>query len=201
MNTTSNTNNPCIVCPIYYKPELYLTIDKCLKSIKRHYPDWTLITLDDCSPTYSPFPTTIQNGTNMGYTYSVNRLLEEGFKTSDIVIILNDDVELRSGDLSKFKTIKDGIYSPPDTASGSLETFGCCWGLNKATFEKMGKLDERFVNYFSDMEYFERAKKLGVPVVKWSEPRIIHHESSTFNLVDKDELFERDFATYRQMHS
>lgn len=195
--TSIVSTKPCIVIPMYYLPELYLIIDKCLKSIKKHYPDWRLIVLDDCSPTYSPFHADIYNGVNKGFTASVNTLLEEGFKYSDVVIVCNDDIEIRKGDLDKFVNLPDGIYSPPDTASGDLDSFGCIWGINKTTYKKLGQLDERFRNYFSDQDYYQRAKKLGIPIVKWTSPLIQHHESSTFNLVDKDTQYFEDLKTFQ----
>jgi GT2 family glycosyltransferase len=183
-----------IVVPIYYKSELYLTIEKCLDSIEKYYPDFHLITLDDCSPTKSPFKTTLKNEKNMGFTASVNKLLKEAFKTADIVIVANDDLEFKEGDLDHFKEIEniDGIYSPRDTASGNLDTFGAIWGMNKNTYKKLGPMNEKFVNYFSDADYYNRAKKIGLPVVKWKDVVVTHHESSTFNLVNKKELYEKD---------
>jgi len=190
-----------IIVPIYYKLELYLIIQECLDSLKRYYPDFNLITIDDCSP--EPIPPdwliTWQNEKNLGYTKTINRGLKFAFKKADIVIIANDDLEFKKGDLDKFRKIKDiGIYFPRDSASGALDTFGSIWGMNKATFQKLGLLNEKYKHFFSDRDYYQRALKFKIPIIKWDDICITHHESATYNILNKKELFKEDLERYQR---
>ena len=189
-NTVSRID---IIIPIFYLPELYLTIKRCLDSIEKYYPDFNLTTIDD-SEGYCPFKCKYKNDGNLGYVRTVNRglALSEG----DVIIIGNDDLEFEKGDLDRFRTIGDGIYSPRDTASGNLETFGSIWGMNRATFEKMGYLSDTFKHFCSDLEYFDRAIKKNVPVVKWHDIVVKHEESATYNKLDKRKLLKQDASRY-----
>lgn len=184
-----------MIVPLYYHDQkLFLILDKFFNSVKKHYPEINLIVVDGHSPLPLPphWPVTTVNEENLGFTETVNRGLK--LSTAEIIIVANDDLEFKKGDLDRFKeiTYKEGIFSPRDTASGNLETFGAIWGMNRKTFKKMGYLNEKFRNYFSDKDYYDRAKKLGVPIVKWHDICVTHHESATMNLLDKKELFEQD---------
>lgn len=182
-----------IIIPLYYCDQsLYLTIDKCLKSLKKYW-DNGLCVIDDCSPLPLPphWPIMIRNDKNLGYVKTVNKGLMAS--TADIIIVANDDLEFEDGQIEKFLEIDNiGIYSPRDTASGNLETFGAIFGMDRETFNKMGLLNEKFKNYFSDRDYYEKAKKLDIPVIKWFDIVVKHNESSTFKLLDKDKLFKED---------
>jgi len=179
---------------VFYLPELYITIKKCLDSIKKYYPDYNLITVDD-SIGECPFECTYKNENNLGYTATINRglLLSKG----DVIIICNDDVEIKEGDLDRFSTLQErGIFSPADSASGNLDSFGCIWGMTRETFKKLWYLDETFKHFYSDREYYKRAKKMGIPIIKWRDIVVKHHESATYNLLDKESLLEEDRRKY-----
>jgi glycosyltransferase involved in cell wall biosynthesis len=197
---TSGTTIPRIdvIIPLYFCDlSLYPVIRDCLGSLKEHYPELNVIVVDDCSPLEHDFSVTARNDTNLGYTATVNRGLS--LSTGDVVIVANDDLLFKSGDLDRFRELKGlGIFSPSDSASGNLETFGCIWGMTQQTFKKMGLLDERFKHFYSDREYYERAKKLNVPVVKWKDIVIEHRESATYNKLDKDKLLGEDRRIYTE---
>jgi GT2 family glycosyltransferase len=141
---------------------------------------------------------TLQNEKNLGYTKTVNRGLEFAFKTADTVIVANDDLEFRKGDLDKFRIIDDGIYYPSDSASGDSKCFGAIWGMNKRTYQRLGKLNENYKHFFSDRDYYQKAIKAGLPVVNWPEIIIKHHESATYNLINKKELLQEDEKTFKR---
>jgi len=200
MPITLNTDRISICIPIFYKPELYTIIDRCLKSIKKYYPDFNLITLDDASLYFNPFSITIHNQKNLGFTASVNKLLKYAFKISDTVIIVNDDLEFKEGDLDRYRRLGNGIYSPRDTASGNLSTFGAIWGMNKKTYRKMGLLDNKYKHFCSDLDYYDKAIRLGVPIVKWTDICVLHHESATYKSENKTELLKRDQKIFNQKY-
>lgn len=193
MTSTNTTQHISIVIPIFYLPELYLTIKKCLESVAKYYPDWLVITLDDGSPTKNPFPTTIQNETNLGYVKSINKLMEYAFRKADVVIVLNDDLEILPNSLDIFKNLKDmTIASVQDSSGTSDNMFGSNFGMTKKTYELLGGFDEKFKNYFADRDYYNTAIHEGVKVIKDFNYTLPHHESATFNKLDKKKLFNED---------
>lgn len=193
--SSTKSTNPVIVIPIYYLPELYIVIDTCLYSLKKYYPNFKVITVDDGSPTKNPFPITIKNEENLGYVKSINKLMEYAFQTVDTVIVLNDDLEILSNSLDIFKNLKDmTIASVQDSSGTSDNMFGSNFGMTKMTYKLLGGFDERFKNYFADREYYTRAIKKGVKVIKDFDYTLPHHESATFKLVGKEELFAEDQA-------
>jgi GT2 family glycosyltransferase len=185
-----------VIIPIYYcDPSLFLPIETCLSTLKTCYPSFKQILINDGSPLEVPsyWDIAYENVVNLGYVQTVNRGLREA--DGDVLIIANDDLQFFPGCLDRFIDLEDNVIaSPADSASGDLDTFGCIFGMTRATFEKMGYLDERFKNYFADEEYYNRAKVLGVDVVKWKDIVIPHMESATFNLLNKEVLLEEDRA-------
>jgi len=188
-----------IIIPLYYcDPKLYLIIDKFFKSLNKYYPQLNQIIIDDASPLEHNFPVTYRNKKNMGFTHSVNKGLS--LSKAPIIIITNDDLEFQKGELDNFFLIgKDrGIYFPADTASGNLNSFGAIWGMNRETYNILGKLDEKYKHFYSDKDYLERAIKKNIPIINWPDIRIIHHESATFNTLDKEKLLNNDKEKYIQ---
>jgi GT2 family glycosyltransferase len=188
-----------IIIPIYYhRPELFLIIDKCLKTLDLYYPKLKRIIIDDGSPLPTDmWPITYRNKENLGFTKTINIGL--ALSKKPVIIIANDDIEFHPGCLDRFFELKDlGIYSPRDSASGGLKSFGAIWGMTRKTFRKLGYLDERFKHFYSDVDYLERAERLKVPVVKWDDILITHHESATYNLLPKELLMADDYKKFRR---
>jgi GT2 family glycosyltransferase len=185
-----------IVIPLYYsQPSLFPIIQNCLDSLQ-NAPEHRLILVDDSSPLptaqWSP---TVTLEVNSGYTAAVNAGLERS--TADIVIVMNDDITLKPHQLDKFLTLDDFVIaSPMDTSGSADERFGACFGMTRATLEKMGYLDSRYKHFFSDLAYYRRAKELGVKIVKWTSVILDHPESSTYKTLDKEALYQEDFQTY-----
>jgi len=143
------------------------------------YPQVELIVIDDCSLLPHNFLVTFRNEENLGFTRTVNKGLS--LFNSDVVLILNDDLKIKEGDLDELVLLnKKGIYYPRDTASGNLDQFGAIWGMTRETFNELGYLDESLPHYGSDREYYERAIKKGIPVIKIDHRCIEHRESSTY---------------------
>ena len=188
--TTKHTKIDCVV-PLYVNDSsLYPIINDFFESMKL-YPDIRLIVIDDCSllPTLN-WPITLRNEKNLGFTATVNRGLS--MTTADVIIVLNDDLKIKKGDLDRYYLIGEGIYSPRDTASDNTDRFGAIWGMDRETYEKMGNLNEKYKHYFSDLDYYNRAKEKGIPVLKWHDLVVEHKESATYKHRDKDKLFTED---------
>lgn len=186
-----------ILIPIYFAaPELFNTIEMCLSSLKTCYPDIEVLTYDDGSPLDCPdyWNITEYGAVNLGYTAAVNKLLS--MSTADVIIVCNDDVTFWPGCFDRFFDLPDMVIaSPSDTASGDLESFGCCFGMTRNTFDKLGLLDERFKHFYSDTEYMQRAKEAGVEVIKWHDILLNHSESTTYKVLgNKDQLLAEDAA-------
>ncbi len=183
-----------IVIPIFFnKLELYQVIDNCINSVKEFYPDEELILIDDCSPLpCDDWPITYRKDTNTGFTQTVNEGLKRA--TSDKIVIMNDDIILQKGDLDKFYTMEEGIYSPKTTDEGEGDRFGSIWGMNRQTFEKMGYLDINYPHYFSDTEYYNRAKTLNISIVKWANIVVDHIGKATYKGMEHDRDLDRNLA-------
>jgi GT2 family glycosyltransferase len=188
-----------LVIPVYFCDlSLFLPIEMCLSTLRSAYPDIEPILVDDASPLDCPDHWNIAetNVINMGYTATVNKGLRVA--DGDIIIVANDDIEFHPGCLDRFFDLPDNVIaSPADTASGDLESFGCIFGMTRATFERMGLLDEKYRNFMSDVAYRERAESLGIEIVKWRDIVIKHHESTTFKVLgNKEELLREDQERY-----
>jgi GT2 family glycosyltransferase len=192
----STHSGKIIICiPIFYKTQLYVIIEKCLDSIEKYYPDVPVITIDDGSPVKCPFATTLKNEKNLGYVKSINKLMEYAFKTADIVIVLNDDLEITKGSLDYLMKIEGlTIASVQDTSGTNNLMFGSNFALTKKTYKLLGGFNEKFKNYFADREFYERALDKGVKIIKDFSVVLPHHESATMKLVGKEELFKEDEA-------
>lgn len=191
-----------IILPVYLSENsLYPIVERCIGSLNEFYPDMAIHVVDDGSPL--PFPsdwidyiTTYSHySDNRGYTAAVNFGLESGY--GETLIVANDDLTFKAGDLDRFYTLPDMVIaSPADTASSPDDRFGSIWGLTRKTYEHLGPLDARYKHFFSDREYYDRAKEMGVDIVKWHDVVIDHVESGTYKTVDKEKLFKEDMEAY-----
>ncbi len=199
-------HSSCIlVVPLYINHEsLYPIVERFFDSLKEHYPDLDLVTVDDASPLPHDFKVTVKNEDNFGFTTTVNHGLLKAFHDPEvnIVIVANDDLTFKAGDLERFfelDSTKPIIASPMDTSASSDDRFGSIWGITRAAYEKLGPLDARYKHFYSDMEYYLRAKKKGVEIIKWYDITVEHPESATYKHVAKEELLEEDRKTYEQL--
>ena len=194
MNSILHTPSISIVVPLYYLPELHYTIDKFFRSLDENYRDVPLIVFVDCSPSDHPFNISHKNEKNLGYVKSVNIGLK--LSNTDIVIVMNDDLVIKKGDLDPFFEIGDGIYCPQDSCSSYWPHSGACFAMNRKTLKKMGYLNEEYKHFFADREYWLKADELGIPIVKLNKICIEHPGSATFNLLDKRKIYLEDEKVY-----
>lgn len=188
-----------VIIPIYYCDlSLFLPIQSCITAIQENYPDFELILVDDCSPLpVNNWPITSYNEENRGFTATVNKGLAKA--TGDVLIALNDDITVKKGQLDRFIDLRDmEIASPADTSSSPDDKFGACWGMTARTYRFLGPLDEQYRNFYSDLEYYQRAKKEGVEIIKWYDIVLEHPESSTYKLLDKEVLLNDDAKRYHE---
>lgn len=190
-----------VIVPLYFNElDLYPIIRRCLASIPREGVE--LIVIDDCSPLDTDdFQEGngwwLHNPENLGYTKTVNIGLKEA--SGDVFVIMNDDITLKPGQLDRFFNLPDGIFSPKTSEEGKGDRFGSIWGMNRATYEKLAPLDPTLPHFFSDAEYYDRAKRLGVPITKWYDIVVDHVGGATYKHVNKAEMYEKDHAHYRDM--
>lgn len=182
-----------IIVPIYFNDlSLYQTIDKCISSLKRYYPNEEYLIIDDGSP-IEPEWCNIKNEVNQGYTKTVNVGLKKSKQCR--IVVINDDVIIRAGDLDKFYDMEYGIYSPKTTDEGVGDKFGSIWGLTRKTLEDLGYMDETLRHFFSDSAYYDRAKRKNIPIVKWDYV-VEHLGGMTYDTLNKEELYAKDECIY-----
>ena len=188
-----------IVIPLYICDQsLYPIVQRCFDALGDIKGEYRLIVVDDASPLPHYFPVDVQNEENRGFTATVN----EGLKasTADIVVVMNDDIILTQECFNRFKSMRGlQIASPMDTSASNDDRFGACWGITREALDHLGLLDEQYRNFWSDMDYYERAKKAGIDVVKWNSIILEHPESATFkSLGNKEELLAEDTEKWQR---
>lgn len=185
-----------VVVPLYVSdPSLYPIVTRSLDSLTSLgiHP----ITVDDASPLKHGFPVVCWNERNGGFTAAVNLGLSYYHRHylayGDIVVIMNDDIIMTEECMDRFKTLKGlQIASPADTASSPDDRFGSCWAMTREVYELLGPLNEDYKHFFSDLDYYNRAKEAGVEITKWRDIVLEHPESSTYKTLDKDKLLAED---------
>lgn len=183
-----------IIIPLYFAdPSQYQVIKRCFDSLAEF--DGELIVINDNSPLECPdFPVTLTHRKNFGYTKSVNDGLR--LATGDVLIIANQDIVFTPELLEQFDKVKFGIYSPKTTDEGEGDKFGSIWAMSRRAYQLLGPLDERMAAFFSDTDYYQRAKETGVPVVKWRSLVIEHEGNNAYQFTDKDGLYQADMNAY-----
>lgn len=186
-----------VIIPLYFcDPVLYQPIKSCLDALERSKADLSIILVDDASPLdhtfYTGLKTTyFQNRQNQGFTKTVNTGLK--MSHADTLVIMNDDIIIIEECLERFSKLSGlVIASPMDTASSDDDRFGACWGMTREVYELLGPLNEEYRNFYSDTDYYNRAKATGVEIIKWKDITLEHPESSTYKLLDKEALLEDD---------
>lgn len=192
----SSTQPISVVIPLYFcSPTLYAPIQKCLQALERC--GITPTVLDDCSPLEIPahWPVEGRNYQNLGFTKTVNKLLESA--NGKVIVVMNDDIIMTEECLERFKLLSGAVIaSPLDTASSQNDKFGACWGITQEAYKILGPMNEKYKNFFSDTEYYERAKERGITIIKWTDITLEHPESSTYKQLDKEALLKEDALIY-----
>lgn len=187
-----------IIIPLYICDQsLYPIVDRCFEAIGEIKGNYSLLVVDDASPFEHYFPVDIQNKENLGFTATVNKGLRAS--TADVVVVMNDDVTLTQECFDRFAAMTGcQIASPMDTAASTDDRFGSCWAITREALNKLGYLNEEYRNYWSDMDYYQRAKEAGIDVIKWNSIILEHPESSTFKTLDKDKLLAADTEKWQR---
>lgn len=116
-----------------------------------------------------------------------------------VYIICNDDVVMTQGCMDRFLSLEGRtIASPMDTSASPDDHFGSCWAMTARVYQELGKLNESYKHFFSDVDYYNRAKEKSVPILKWRDITLEHPESSTYKLLDKESLFLADKETWER---
>lgn len=129
---------------------------------------------------------------NRGLAASWNDTLIRGYGGEEydaaVVILVNDDIEFREGDIDK---IADYALAHPDkymiTVNGyndhpTLQTWTglgfSCFAVNRIGWETLGCFDENFVPiYFEDCDYGRRGYLAGLQMDEVKTTRVFHHGS------------------------
>jgi len=165
-----------VVIPIYIisRRLLQLTRD-CLYSLKGQYDE--LVIVDDNSPLKTgefkkQADIFLVNKKNEGYIKSANR----GFRNAHgkyIILVCNDTV-LLNGDL---KDLCGKGYIFPTIVGKDIPFWdGAFYGFPR---QIGGLYDERFKNYFGDLDKFYYAKMRGIPLTKTNKVLVEHLQSQT----------------------
>lgn len=197
-----------LIIPFYHITDELVEITKrCLNSLK-YEPVDEVILVDDCSPIREDFPgyQVIRNLENRGYTHSVNRGLEAA--QGDVLIVGNNDLIFTPGWLTSLReALEEHDIATLPTSDQTWETqdkitkndkFGSLFAMSRATYEKLGPLDERFRGYFVDTDFRRRALNSGMTIGKNWNCLVEHEAKSTYSQVDgADEEFIRAKEIYK----
>ena len=188
-----------VVIPLYFSDlSQYGTIKKCFESLKDL--NIELIVIDDASPMPTEdFPTTFRNKKNLGYTATVNKGLEE--TTGDVLIIANQDLVFTEELIERFRDIDDGIYSPMTSDAGNSEEnlFGSIWGMTRFVYKSIGALEPRLKHFFSDKDYYLKAKDKNIKIIKWEDLVVEHDGGSAYTGRKRVHLYDHDFRVFRKI--
>lgn len=116
----------------------------------------------------------------IGFAKAVNNGLE--IANGDFLCILNNDTILEEGSLM-YLCDEDAVVSP--IVNGHKQEFwGCCFCIPRKIYEKIGKLDEKFlIGYFEDDDYLMRLKQKNIKVRCNERVKIKHLGGETITTV------------------
>lgn len=192
-----------IIIPVYATKELESIIMRCIATA-HNITDDPLCIVDDASPhkiNYSLWhhDLALWNQKNEGYTKAVNSGLKLAISHHhEKLIVANDDLVFDDGDLSWVSDIVPGVIVSPKTSDeGDGDMFGSLWGIHAETVATLGYLDELLPHFFSDTEYYHRAKRQGIKIIKREDIVVKHVGGATYNLSpNKEQLYVADKEAY-----
>lgn len=124
----------------------------------------------------------------MGYAPAINRgcMVANG----DYLLVMNDDVYLKSGDL-KDLCVPDKVVSPSYDGRTYEFIWGSCFCVPKKIWTDIGGMDERYTkSYFDDDDLIFTLKKHGHPMISMPSVVFGHDAGSTMDkLPNRDEIF------------
>lgn len=172
--------------------------EKCLYSLDADKPDEVII-VDDHSPlTWDPgeeYELVIrrQNG---GYAATVNDGLR--LAKGDILILGNNDLVFPKGWLHRLLSVLEEGFdiatcwtSDQDYKLESViregGKFGSLFAMTREVYETVGKFDEQFKGYFSDLDYRRRVLDAGFRIGMNCNLVVEHKAKATYKRTDPDD--------------
>ena len=159
---------------------------KCLESIELH-----------TKPKHEVVVVRSAQDSRLTYAQSIN----EGIKRSNgkYLVMLNNDTEVSEGWIESmiecFVLPNCGIATLLGTEHGSLKRdaiiedfYGPCWMISKRVQDRLGLLDEQFVNSFEDADYWVRAYLAGYKIYRNLNCVIKHKERATCRHIASDSV-------------
>lgn len=180
--------------PIYIvDPELTQLTREALWTIKRQYDE--LIIIDDASPLsvgeFKDLSTFyVENYSNEGYIRSVNKGIR--LTTNDYICVVCNDTKLMKGSLDD---LCDNGYRFPVMDGKALPFWD---GAFYCFPKKIGGLyDERYTNYFGDLDKFYDAKMKGISLEQVPKVTVWHKQSATTNKTGiRNKAYEEDYQKF-----
>lgn len=179
-----------VPCWITEEDILHLTY-KCIDSI-RTYSDVELILIDNGSILGTDFMLDesdiyVRNKYNIGFTKAVNQGIR--LSTQPYILVGNNDVEMLPNNIEELMNVlvnkEDcGAVLPSGSEFDGLTkegVTGCWWMTSKEIINKVGLLDERFINRFSDFDYVHRLNNAGLECYGTNKAKIIHKGSASLD--------------------
>lgn len=204
-----------LIIPCYFASEYLIDMTvQCISSLRHGVPDEVII-VDDGSPLDPTelgvvFNNYIRLEDNGGFAKAVNTGLE--MASGDILIISNNDVvftpkwltgllkPLYEGfDLSTIRTSNHTTETEDKITEG--DKFDAIWAMKRHVYEKIGRLDESFGNYFEDTDYRKRAENAGFRIGKNHNAMVYHESKATVKIVDPtDSYYHTAMERYKIKH-
>jgi GT2 family glycosyltransferase len=126
-----------------------------------------------------------------GFTRGVNAILKNA--SNDYVLFVSNDIVLKDGNIHDL-CIPDTVTSPdifPHMESGFSGAMFC---IPKSVLKKVGYLNEKMVQRYSDTEFGERLVAMGIPIKVIDSVKVDHKVDQTVHLFPK--LTEDDKNQY-----
>lgn len=141
-------------------------LSEALKRYDRNLPEVDIIIVDNGNQDISGLPKNaivLKQENNIGVAASWNLLCNFIFRKYSWAIILNDDVETDYNQIQFRNLIAGNKHIGFFKSKKEWSLFG----LNKATFETVGKFDEKFYPaYYEDNDYMYRMKLAGIRMME-----------------------------------
>lgn len=182
-----------IIIPAYLKEQKHIAMTyKCLEYVSRNtkYPHEIIIVENSENPTFE-FDADLFIRTPTFNTYAVNVNLGLKHSNADYMVVLSNDVYVpKDWDMYLLECFK----SNNDCGIATLESkqfntaiedkieegfFGGIWCISRQALDKIGLLDERFINTFEDADYWIRALSAGYKLYKNKKIQVEHLVGAT----------------------
>jgi hypothetical protein len=105
-----------------------------------------------------------------------NMCLDTAFNMgADYCVLSNDDIILERGLISDLCK-PDTVVSPLVNGNTWKKFHAHIFGLPRSVWEKVGRIDERFLCYWADTDYCKRMVDLNIPIETNENVNVLHKE-------------------------